>query len=98
MAEIKKMVSELYKRPFISEPVIETVISTVEVPNTWEDSANVQVKETREEKKRKKREAKEANKKARIESIWDEGDHETLVVRWLLELEDRGLRLLLLRD
>lgn len=31
--EIKKMVIELFKRPMVGEPIVETVIPTVEVPN-----------------------------------------------------------------
>lgn len=62
----KKMVTELYERSFIAEPVEEIMIPTVEVPNIWADPAAVRVEKTRENSKRKKREPKEDEKKFRI--------------------------------
>lgn len=41
IAKIKKMVMELYERPIIAEPVVETIISTVEVPKIWEEQVRV---------------------------------------------------------
>lgn len=76
------MVTNLYERLVVAEPVAETVIPTVEVPNIWEDSVDVQVEKTREKMKRKKRKGKEVEKKAKVESIQDESDHET----WVYEM------------
>lgn len=45
---IKKMVVKLYKRSVVIEPVVETVIPIVEVPNIWAEPANGKVEETKE--------------------------------------------------
>lgn len=41
IAEINKMVTELYERPVIAEPVVDIVIPIVEVPNIWAISIDV---------------------------------------------------------
>lgn len=49
LAKIKRMVHELYDKPVILEPVIETVVPTIHVPNIW-DILESRVKENQEEK------------------------------------------------
>lgn len=82
IAKIKKMVAELYERQVISEPIIDTMIPTVEIPNIWAEPADVQVKKTKEkrkEKKRKREEEHDAENKAKADSIQDEWDRETRI-------------------
>lgn len=47
------MVVKLYERSIINEPVIETVIPTIEVPNIWVELADRQVEEIEEERSEK---------------------------------------------
>lgn len=82
IAKIKKVVIELYERTVVAEPVVETVNSTIEVPNILADPTAIQVKETREEGKIKKRKAKANEKKVRLESIRGEANQEMRVRRW----------------
>ncbi|KAF3661265.1 hypothetical protein FXO38_11785 [Capsicum annuum] len=82
VAVINTIISELYKRPVVTESVIKIVIPTVHVPNIWAYPIDVQVEETEEERrerKRKRKEEQEAEKRARADSIQDKGDRETRV-------------------
>ncbi|XP_047249994.1 uncharacterized protein LOC124885790 [Capsicum annuum] len=46
--KIKKMVIEIYKRPVVVEPVLETMIHTVHVPNIWAIPLDAPVEDTEE--------------------------------------------------
>lgn len=48
------MVTELSKRPMVDEPIVETVIPTVEVLNIWAVPVNEQAEQTKEERKEKR--------------------------------------------
>lgn len=77
VAKIKMMVTELYDRPIVSKPIVETVIPIIHVTNIWEVPVEVPVREIREErheKKRKRKEDKAAKKRARVDNIQDERD------------------------
>lgn len=47
VAEIKKMVSEIYERWVVAKPIIETVIPMFHVSNIWDDPMATQVEETK---------------------------------------------------
>lgn len=75
--KIKKMVVEIYKIPVIVEPILETMIHTVHVPNIWAIPLDAPVEETEEQRREKKRKREEdgvAKKRARARSIQDKRD------------------------
>lgn len=65
--EIRKMVRELYERSMVIDPIVETMIPIVEVPNILEVPENEQtnqIEEERNEKKRKRKKAKVTKEKS----------------------------------
>lgn len=75
VAKIKKVVHSLYDRLVISEPVIDTVVPTIYVPNIWAiQSQNFNRPEKISKKKRRKHEEKEFEKRAKADSIQSERD------------------------
>lgn len=83
IAEIKKIIIELYKCPIIVEPVVETVIPIVKVLNIWVISVNVQDEDIDEQKREKER------KKKRIELIRKKIDSRALRMRLIGRRESR---------
>lgn len=83
IAEIHKIVTNLYERQIIAELVVETMIPTIDVPNIWVVSINMKAEETqyeRREKKKKNKIAKTARKKVRLDSIQDQKTQLTRVL------------------
>lgn len=80
VAKKKLMLHELYDTPIILEPVPETVVPTIHVPNIWA-ILEPRVKGTQEEKEVRKKieEEKEIKKMARAECIESERNWETRV-------------------
>ncbi|KAF3675682.1 hypothetical protein FXO38_04651 [Capsicum annuum] len=73
---------ELYERPVVVKPVVEIVIPTVHVPNSWtvpEDTPVEETKELRQDKKRTRKEYKATKKNPRAKSIQNEQDRQTRV-------------------
>ncbi|KAF3663601.1 hypothetical protein FXO38_10547 [Capsicum annuum] len=82
VAEIKKMVLELYKRLVVVELVVETMIPTIHMPNIWVDLVDALVVDSRvqrHERMRKGKKIEKDKKRDHVESIQDKRDHEIRV-------------------